>query len=244
MWMQDRLLVRMAARFGEYEKGNPASFRFSSHFSLLPHFFYHLRRSSFLQVANSTPDETAFFRLSLNRETVTNALLMIQVGGWPWVLLARDYGRYSLDGWHGVWAQPTLMSYSFESPPVAVLLDVASIAPDRILLFDSFFTVVVHHGSSIAQWRTLGYHQQPQHEAFRRLLESAKRDAEALVEERLPTPHLVLCDQNGSQARFLLAKLNPSSTHNSTVESQEVIFTDDVSLEAFSMYLQKLAVQG
>ena len=136
------------------------------------------------------------------------------------------------------------MSYSFEAPPRATLLDVASIAPDCILLLDSFFTVVVHHGASIAQWRAMGYHRQPEHEAFRRLLESAMTDAEALVKERLPSPHLVVCDQNGSQARFLLAKLNPSSTHNNRVGSQEVIYTDDVSLEAFTMYLQKLAVQG
>ena len=68
---------------------------------------FNLRRSQFLQTANNTPDETAFYRLMMGRETVLNSLVMIQ---------------------------PTLMSYSFTGPPQPVLLDVASIQPDCILL--------------------------------------------------------------------------------------------------------------
>ena len=52
-----------------------------------------------------------------------------------------------------------------------VLLDVESIQPDRILLLDSFFYVVVFHGTSIAQWRKEGYHLQEAHIGFRELLE-------------------------------------------------------------------------
>ena len=51
-----------------------------------------------------------------------------------------------------------------------------------------------------------------------------------------PPPH--------HQARFLLAKLNPSATHNSAGPGQEVVFTDDVSLQVFLDHLAKLAVQG
>lgn len=166
---------------------------------------------------NNTPDESAFYRLMLNREGVVGSLIMIQ---------------------------PTLFSYSFDGPPVPVLLDVSSIGPDRILLFDSYFWVVVHFGSTIAQWRKLGYHTDPQHENFRKLLEAPMEDAEALLSERNPLPRLVVCDQHGSQARFLLAKLNPSITHNSNQQGAEVIFTDDVSLEVFTEHLQRLAVQG
>ena len=36
---------------------------------------------------------------------------------------------------------PTLLAYSFNGPPVPVLLDVTSIGPDRILLLDTFFQV-------------------------------------------------------------------------------------------------------
>ncbi len=52
------------------------------------------------------------------------------------------------------------------------------------------------------------------------------------------------------QARFLLAKLNPSSTYASAEGSMgmgggsEVIMTDDVSLQVFLDHLKKLAVQS
>jgi protein transport protein SEC23 len=47
------------------------------------------------------------------------------------------------------------------------------------------------------------------------------------------------------QARFLLAKLNPSSTYNSdaSLSGGDVIFTDDVGFEVFLDHLQRLAVQ-
>lgn len=49
------------------------------------------------------------------------------------------------------------------------------------------------------------------------------------------------------QARFLLAKLNPSATYNSAHDvapGADVIFTDDVSLQVFCEHLQRLAVQS
>lgn len=47
------------------------------------------------------------------------------------------------------------------------------------------------------------------------------------------------------QARFLLVKLNPSSTHASAAPmSAEVINTDDVSLATFTEHLKRLAVQS
>lgn len=73
----------------------------------------------------------------LNRENVANSVVMIQ---------------------------PSLISYSFHSAPEPALLDVAAIAADRILLLDSYFTVVVFHGATIAQWRNAGYQHQPEHE--------------------------------------------------------------------------------
>ena len=55
--------------------------------------------SSGLQVFNNTPDETAFYRLTLEQEGVQPSLLMMQ---------------------------PTLTSFTFDGPPQPVLLDVAS----------------------------------------------------------------------------------------------------------------------
>ena len=51
------------------------------------------------QVFNNTPDETAFYRLTLEREAVQPSMLMVQ---------------------------PSLTSFTFDGPPQPVLLDVAS----------------------------------------------------------------------------------------------------------------------
>ena len=112
--------------------------------------------------------------------------------------------------------QPTLTAYSFNGPPEPVLLDVCSVAPDRILLLDAYFSVVVFHGSTIAQWRKAKYQEQEEHKAFADLLKLPREDANYILNQRFPVPRLVDCDQNGSQARFLLAKLNPSATDDSS----------------------------
>ena len=50
------------------------------------------------------------------------------------------------------------------------------------------------------------------------------------------------------QARFMLAKLNPSATHDTAGSvagsAGEVILTDDVSLAVFQQHLARLAVQS
>ena len=72
-----------------------------------------------------------------------------------------------------------------------------------------------------------------------------KEEAAAICRRRFPVPRVVDCDQNGSQARFLLARLNPSNTYNTaTSASSEMIMTDDVSLHVFTEHLRKLAVQS
>jgi len=54
-----------------------------------------------------------------------------------------------------------------------------------------------------------------------------------------------MCDQHKSEARFVMARLNPSVTHNSTDQfGGQVIATDDVSLKVFMEHLSKLAVQS
>jgi len=217
-WL-DRTLIRVGSKFGEYQRDAPESFRMPSSLSIYPQFMFHLRRSQFLQTANNSPDETAFYRIMLTRETVMNSLVMIQ---------------------------PTLFSYSFHGPPQPVLLDVSAISPDTILLLDSYFLIVSHRGSTIAAWHKAGYQEQPEHEAFRALLAAPVRDAKALAAERCPTPRLVECNQGGSQARFLLAKLNPSATHNTSAAynqgAGEIIFTDDISMTVFTEHLARLAV--
>ncbi|KAK1294638.1 Protein transport protein Sec24-like [Acorus calamus] len=216
-WL-DRSLIRLCSQFGDYQKGSPTSFCLSPRLSIFPQFMFNLRRSQFVQVFNNSPDETAYFRLILDRENVANSVVMIQ---------------------------PSLISYSFQSAPEPVLLDVAAIAADRILLLDSYFTVVIFHGTTIAQWRNAGYHELQEHQVFSQLLQAPRDDVDAIVKERFPVPRLVICDQYGSQARFLLAKLNPSATHNSDNlrPGGDVLFTDDVSFEVFMDHLQRLVVE-
>ncbi|XP_020212649.1 protein transport protein SEC23 [Cajanus cajan] len=216
-WL-DKALINLCSRFGEFQKDTPSSFSLSPRLSIFPQFMFHLRRSQFVQVFNNSPDETAYFRMILNRENVANSVVMVQ---------------------------PSLISYSFHSGPEPALLDVAAIAADRILLLDSFFTVVIFHGSTIAQWRKAGYHNEPEHQAFAQLLRAPHDDANIIMKERFPVPRLVVCDQHGSQARFLLAKLNPSATYNteSYHPGGDIIFTDDVSFEVFLDHLQRLVVQ-
>ena len=147
---------------------------------------FHLRRSQFLQVFNNSPDETTFYRHMLNREDLTQALIMVQ---------------------------PILYSYSFNGPE-PVLLDTSSIQPDRILLMDTFFQIVIYHGETIAQWRAQGFEKQPGYEHFAQLLQAPVDDAQEILQTRFPMPRYIYTEHGGSQARFLLSKVNPSQTHN------------------------------
>jgi len=144
--------------------------------------------------------------------------------------------------------QPTLMSYAIDTPSQPVLLDSVSIKPDVILLLDTFFHILIFHGSTIAEWRKAGYQDQEGYENFKELLQVPVTDAQELLADRTPIPRYIVCDQGGSQARFLLSKLNPSTTHvsggvyGSNAGSGQAIFTDDVSLQVFMEHLKRLAV--
>uniref|UniRef100_A0A5S6QKH1 Protein transport protein SEC23 n=1 Tax=Trichuris muris TaxID=70415 RepID=A0A5S6QKH1_TRIMR len=217
-WL-DRNLIKLCQRFGEFAKDDPGSFRLSNQFSLYPQFMFHLRRSQFLQVFNSSPDESAFYRHILMTENVTECVTMIQ---------------------------PVLFAYSFNGPPEPVLLDTSSILPDRILLMDDFFHVLIYHGATIVQWRNMGYQNDPQYATFKQLLEAPVQDAALILRERFPVSRYIETEHDGSQARFLLSKVNPSLTHNNPwgTEGGAPVFTDDVSLQVFMEHLKKLSVSS
>lgn len=48
-WL-DRSLIRLCAKFAQYEKDKPETFRLAHEFSMYPQYMFHLRRSQFLQV--------------------------------------------------------------------------------------------------------------------------------------------------------------------------------------------------
>jgi protein transport protein SEC23 len=89
----------------------------------------------------------------LNEEDVNNSLIMIQ---------------------------PTLMSYTFDTPPQPVLLDSVSIKHDVVLLLDTFFHILIFHGEQVAQWRKQGYQDQEGYENFKELLETPVADAQVI----------------------------------------------------------------
>uniref|UniRef100_A0A8C0RB50 Protein transport protein SEC23 n=2 Tax=Canis lupus familiaris TaxID=9615 RepID=A0A8C0RB50_CANLF len=129
-----------------------------------------------------------------------------------------------------------------------VLLDSSSILADRILLMDTFFQILIYHGETIAQWRKSGYQDMPEYENFRHLLQAPVDDAQEILHSRFPMPRYIDTEHGGSQARFLLSKVNPSQTHNNMYawgqESGAPILTDDVSLQVFMDHLKKLAVSS
>uniref|UniRef100_A0A8C0IIV3 Protein transport protein SEC23 n=1 Tax=Bubo bubo TaxID=30461 RepID=A0A8C0IIV3_BUBBB len=219
-WL-DRQLIRLCQKFGQYNKDDPNSFRLSESFSLYPQFMFHLRRSPFLQVFNNSPDESSYYRHHFARQDLTQSLIMIQ---------------------------PILYAYSFHGPPEPVLLDSSSILPDRILLMDTFFQIVIYLGETIAQWQKAGYQDMPEYENFKHLLQAPLDDAQEILQTRFPMPRYIHTEHGGSQARFLLSKVNPSQTHNNLYawgqESGAPILTDDVSLQVFMDHLKKLAVSS
>eukprot|EP00914_Ancora_sagittata_P024633 GHVO01049213.1.p1 GENE.GHVO01049213.1~~GHVO01049213.1.p1 ORF type:complete len:602 (+),score=100.31 GHVO01049213.1:23-1807(+) len=221
-WL-DRKLIRLVSRFADYQKDNTDSFQLPHEFLNFPQYMYHLRRSPFLQTFNSSPDETAYYRTCLFREPIGNSIVMIQ---------------------------PALLQYDTAggATPRPVPLDIASLRPDCGLLLDSFFHVVVWIGDQIKRWKDEGYQDRPDFAHFKALLQAPLDDAKHILDNRVPVPKFVVTHAGGSQARFLLAKVNPSTRHT----SEEVFFdststavvTDDVPLDSFMNHLIRLAVQS
>ncbi|CAG5106155.1 Similar to sec23a: Protein transport protein Sec23A (Danio rerio) [Cotesia congregata] len=91
-------------------------------------------------------------------------------------------------------------------------------------------------------------HMLMQYENFRQLLAAPVDDAAEILAGRFPAPRYIDTEQGGSQARFLLSKVNPSQTHNNMyaygAESGAPVLTDDVSLQVFMEHLKKLAVSS
>lgn len=215
----DKCLIRICQKFGDFQPSNPDSFRLRDDFSMFPSFLFNLRRSQFIVVFNNSPDETSFYRHSLMREDSSNSLLMIQ---------------------------PSLAAYEMYQETQPVSLDITSIKPDRILLMDTFFQIVIFHGEKVAIWRKQNYQDKEGYGHFKTFLECPINDANELMMSRFPLPRYVVCDQDSSQARFLLSRVNPSKTHNTSMgyygDGSTSVLSDDVPYAEFDIHLRKLTV--
>lgn len=158
------------------------SFAFPPEMAMLPELFFNLRRSQLYDIFNSSPDETAFFRLATLPQTTANTTLIIQ---------------------------PDLITYNINAPPLAVPLDPAAIDSKRILLLDTFFHIVIWYGNHIAQWKEQELHLKPEYGYLNDLMKAPLVETKRRLAERFPTPRYIECVEKGSQSRFLMAKLNP-----------------------------------
>lgn len=227
-WL-DSKLVEIVASFGDRnsQAGRPGAppMRLPPQCVFFPAFIYHLRRSGYLQIFNSSPDETAIIRLQFIRSNVRDSIVQIQ---------------------------PTLYRYRMDAPAEPVPLDSSALQPDCVVLLDTFFEVVMHSGSTIAAWRSAGYAEKEEYAYFKEFLDTCLSDAQMLVMGRLPVPRLIDACQDDPDARILYNRINPSRSYNSLPENGisadnrdqqggELVYTDDASLEMFMSHLWKLA---
>ena len=78
---------------------------------------------------------------------------------------------------------------------------------------DSFFNLLVWSGSTVAAWRNAGYHLMPEYANVKQLIDAPTGEIEEILKGRYPSPRFDFADQGTSQARILLARVNPASTH-------------------------------
>lgn len=224
-WL-DRHIVRLVNRFGDFVVDQPQSLRLSPKLSMFPIFMFNLRRSAYLQLFNRSPDETAVLRLMLLKGNSSDCIVMIQ---------------------------PTLTSYAMQGPPQPVLLDVASVKPDTVLLLDTFFEILIHHGENIKAWRLAGYETNPDFAHFKAWLDGVRSDQQAIAAGRFPAPRLMECGQGDPDSRYLYNVINPSRTHHNAAgpgqqqqygaNPGELCYTDDASLQKFMDHLKEMAVK-
>lgn len=53
--------------------------------------------------------------------------------------------------------QPSLTAFNLDGTEEPVLLDTSSLQPERVLLMDSFFHILIYEGDTIAKWKKAGY---------------------------------------------------------------------------------------
>ena len=213
----DKTLIHLMTKFAKYTKENPNTFKLSPKFNYFPQFIFYLRRSSFIQSFNESPDESTYYKYLLLGESVENCIIMIQ---------------------------PLLFEYTADNPTrVPVFLDLNSLKNDCVLLLDTFFHVVVWHGSDVVKWREEGFQDQEGYENVKQMLEEPQDYAQIILEERMPVPKFVSCDYGSGQERLLKYVVNPSSESKNKLQ-EEGFFSDDVDLKIFMDSLKKLAVSA
>ena len=206
----DKSLIAFAKRFALIED---KTVNIPSQISLFPQFLYFLRRSQFINAFNVSPDESAFYRQMMLRSSVAEAILMIE---------------------------PVLLSYSFNSDlPEPQFLSPEAMKKDRLLLLDSFFTVVIWHGPDICAWIEAEYHLKPEYENFACLLDMPVNDSGLILQSRFPIPKLVMSKPRDGTERYIKAKLNTQTKG----QAEQELFSDIMSIETFIEKLKSFVIK-
>jgi len=202
----DRLLIKLVARFAEYKKDDPSTFKLSREFGLFPQFMFYLRRGQFLHTFNASPDESEYYREMIFKENVSNSLVMIQ---------------------------PSLMMYKLDAEEAQpALLDGDAMQDQVILLLDTFFYVSIWKGQTINDWEKAGYHEQPEYQNLKNMLEVPIEDAQYIMQERFPMPRFYVTCPDDTNERKFKSKLNPG-TGQKNAEGESTIQSEDVNLNVF-----------
>ena len=93
------------------------------------------------------------------------------------------------------------------------------------------------YSQTIAQWRKAGYQEMAEYENFKQLLQAPLDDAQEILQTRFPMPRYIDTEHGGSQARFLLSKVNPSQTHNNLYAWGQVQCYKLLSLKTWKYYI-------
>ena len=210
-WL-DTTLIKFVHRYADFTQRDAESLKLRPSLSYFPIFMYHLRRSPFLMTFNSSPDETANYRLQLYRCTVYHSILMIH---------------------------PTLISYTINAPPKPIPLDEQYIEDRSILVLDTFFDVLVYYGPIIQSWRDAGF--ETKNSDFRAYCAMPLQKASAIIRRRQPCPQILECTKGDPACRVLFHKLNSTNPGLESGDVSSVA-TDDISLQTFTKHLKQKVV--
>jgi protein transport protein SEC23 len=198
---------------------------------MYPSFMFYFRRGIFSNNFGCSPDETVMFKYYLNKENVSNILLMIQPALDQYII-----DRFIIHLFSFIFTSFSPFNVNnYSEEPQPVFLSSTSLKEDCVLLLDTFFTVIVWHGKTIVEWKKCGYHEQEEYQNLKELLEIPRIDAESICSKRFPYPLLIECNAKTGPARYLEAVVDPAVVGE--------INSEDASLKSFLDQLKRVIVK-
>ena len=134
----------------------------------------------------------------------------------------------------GILIVPVLTKYEVGKEPEQVALSAESLNSANILVLTSYQRVVVWHGRNIA------IAEKNKDQTIKDILAKSEEDAKMYIAERFPAPRLIKCDEDSSQARYLLASINPPSFAGKTNKPNISLQADGEEFIHFLKRLQNL----